>query len=312
MKRKTLTKESSLREYKARVNKIMDFINSNLSEKITLEQLAEVSHFSIFHMHRIFKSLVGEAPNEFIKRLRLERAASFLKYNPEYSIMEIAMRCGFNSPAAFARAFKQQFGICSTEFRQNYFKESKNSKTVDKSGKMKLSSSIYVEFIKSKNFEGLKMKYEITKMPPIRVAYLAHLEGYTDAIGGLFEKLCRWAGPRGYFNNETKVIGIGFDNPNVTPIEKCRYYACISVPESVQPEKEFGVLTLEGGNYVVADFVGKNEQINVAYESVVGKILPEIGYQPDDKPSFEIYLNNPNEDKDRLFKMKICVPVKPL
>jgi AraC family transcriptional regulator len=66
---KTRTKESSIREYKSRINKIMDFINVNLSEKITLEQLAEVSHFSIFHMHRIFKSLVGEAPNEFIKPL---------------------------------------------------------------------------------------------------------------------------------------------------------------------------------------------------------------------------------------------------
>jgi AraC family transcriptional regulator len=66
---KTRTKESSLKEYKARINKILDFINGNLSEKITLEQLAEVLHFSIFHMHRIFKSLVDEVPNEFIKPL---------------------------------------------------------------------------------------------------------------------------------------------------------------------------------------------------------------------------------------------------
>ncbi len=67
MKADKTTRDSSLRECKARLNRILDFINNNLGKKISLKELAEVSHFSIFHMHRIFKALVGEAPNEFIK-----------------------------------------------------------------------------------------------------------------------------------------------------------------------------------------------------------------------------------------------------
>jgi methylphosphotriester-DNA--protein-cysteine methyltransferase len=59
------------KDYISRINRVIDFINSNLKNEITLEQLADVANFSKFHFHRIFTSIVGETLSQFILRRRV-------------------------------------------------------------------------------------------------------------------------------------------------------------------------------------------------------------------------------------------------
>ena len=63
-------------EYKARINKTLDYIEAHLDNQFTLDVLAAVSNFSKFHFHRIFLGVIGETPFQFINRIRLQRAAS--------------------------------------------------------------------------------------------------------------------------------------------------------------------------------------------------------------------------------------------
>jgi len=97
---------STRTEYIARINRVLDYIDVHLDEALPLEALARVACFSPFHFHRIFGAMVGEAPTPYVKRVRLEKAASLLLKNPEQSITDIALRCGFSSSASFARAFR--------------------------------------------------------------------------------------------------------------------------------------------------------------------------------------------------------------
>jgi AraC-like DNA-binding protein len=94
-------------EYRNCLHRVLDYINDNLAEELHLESLADVAGFSPFHFHRIFSSMIGESPREYIERLRLERSANFLFMHPEKTITNIALECGFSSHAAFARSFKK-------------------------------------------------------------------------------------------------------------------------------------------------------------------------------------------------------------
>ena len=91
--------------YYEALNRVLQHIDANLSSDLKLQQLAQLSHFSPFHFQRIFKSIVGENPYEYILNRRLEQAIFMLKHRPKPSITAIAYDCGFPSPENFSRQF---------------------------------------------------------------------------------------------------------------------------------------------------------------------------------------------------------------
>ena len=89
-------------EYTARINRVIDYIEANIAKDLSLGELAQVAQFSPFHFHRIFSAMVGETLNEFIWRIRVEKAADRLITNPKKSVTEIAFECGFSGSSTFA------------------------------------------------------------------------------------------------------------------------------------------------------------------------------------------------------------------
>jgi len=155
------------------------------------------------------------------------------------------------------------------------------------------------------------MKSEIKFLPAVHIAYMVNFKGYEEkSIGVTYDKLCRWGGARGLINGATKFIGVSLDDPDITPVEKCRYYAGISVPENIQPEGEVLTLELPAGKYLVAHYDGPADGIALAYKNVYLELLPNSGFLPDDSYCYEIYYNDPLPEKK--FVMDICVPVKPM
>ncbi len=95
----------------------MKYIRAHISEPLDRETLAAVAGFSIPHFHRVFTAHVGESAISYIRRLRLERAARKLRMGA-VDITEVALAAGYDTHAAFGKAFKQQFGLSPSEFRQ--------------------------------------------------------------------------------------------------------------------------------------------------------------------------------------------------
>ena len=102
-------------EYISRINRVIDYIEKNIDKDLSLEKLAKVANFSRFHFHRIFRVMTGETLNQFIQRIRVEKAASQLISNPKKSITEIAFDCGFSGSAPFARSFKEYLNMSASQ-----------------------------------------------------------------------------------------------------------------------------------------------------------------------------------------------------
>ena len=100
------------------VQRMQDYIEANLKQQITLYQLSRVAGYSPWHTLRIFKELTGKTPLEYIRSLRLSRAALSL-WDEEAKITDVALNFAFDSHEGFTRAFSDKFGITP----QNYRKE---------------------------------------------------------------------------------------------------------------------------------------------------------------------------------------------
>ena len=111
---------------------------------------------------------------------------------------------------------------------------------------------------------------------------------------------------------ETKFITIYHDNPDITDETKLRTDVCLTVPAGTQVDGEIGKAKIPAGKYAVAHFEITPDQYQDAWNAVYGGWLPEGGYQPDDGPCYELYLNDPKEHPEGKHIVDICVPVRPL
>lgn len=316
-------------EYTSRINRVIDHIEAHLDEELTLEQLARVAHFSPYHFHRIFGALTGETLSRFIQRLRVEKAARMLVHNPNTSITEIALDCGFSSSSTFARAFRNRFDVSASEWRAAADRKMSNrvrkgGQTVRKDSEAAEVSQVYLDpttnqlkwRVEMNDESQLEAEVVVRETEPMHLAYLRHVgpyQGDAELFDGLWGKMMQWAGPRGLMRPpETQALTLYHDDPSVTPDDKLRISICITVPEGTSAEGEIGTMTLEGGQVAVATFELLPHQYGDAWTAVYGGWLPSSGFQPDDRPAYELYLSDPKEHPDHLHTVAICVPVRPL
>lgn len=98
------------------VQSMQDYILEHIDEEITLAELAKASCFSPWYAHRLFRELTGISPAEYIRKIRLSKAAKQLK-NKKCRVSDVAIGPGFESIDGFTRAFVREFGITPGEYR---------------------------------------------------------------------------------------------------------------------------------------------------------------------------------------------------
>ena len=106
-----------LQDHSGCIEEVIRYIHKNISEPLDRETLASVAGFSVPHFHRVFTAHVGESAIRFVRRTRLERAARKLRMGA-VDITEVALAAGYDTHAAFSKAFKQHFGFSPSAFRQ--------------------------------------------------------------------------------------------------------------------------------------------------------------------------------------------------
>jgi AraC family transcriptional regulator len=306
-------------EYEKRVNRVIDHIREHLAEELTLAALARVATFSPFHFHRVFTAITEETLFGFIHRLRIEKAAGALVSHPDQSILEVALDLGFSSAATFARAFKAQFGMNATEWRAggaerwraHRLPERKPGKQLRNPGKASRRGRPHTP---RKNREEDIMNVHVRELPPYHVAYMRYVGPYgAHGIPELWARLRKWMEASQLGRAGRITLGVGHDDPSITAAEKCRYDACVVVPEDFALDKWVNVMDVPGGKCAVAEFTGTADEIEGAWDGVFSGWLPNSGYQPDDRPCVEVYRGDPMVGaKAGVFRCDLCLPVRPL
>jgi AraC family transcriptional regulator len=107
----------SLPGYDERIENVKKYIWDHIDEPLNRELLAAVAGFSVPHFHRVFISCVDDNIASYVRRVRMERAGRKLRMGA-VNITEVALAAGYDTHAAFGKAFKQQFGLSPSAFRQ--------------------------------------------------------------------------------------------------------------------------------------------------------------------------------------------------
>lgn len=101
-----------------RLSRILDYIQANLEDDLTIDRMASIACLSKYHFARAFKQAVGQSPHRYVSAKRLERAKALLIHDDQ-SLADIALALSFSCQANFTRAFTQATGQTPGRFRHN-------------------------------------------------------------------------------------------------------------------------------------------------------------------------------------------------
>jgi AraC family transcriptional regulator len=95
---------------------VIDFIQSRISDDISLADMAAVAGLSIAHFSHIFTKSMGESPHQFVLQQRVQYAKELLS-SLDLRVIDIALACGFKTQQHFARIFRKMCGLSPTEYQ---------------------------------------------------------------------------------------------------------------------------------------------------------------------------------------------------
>ena len=101
-----------------RIKGMLDFIQKNYSNELTLKEIGEAVFIGERETLRCFARTIGISPIEYLKKYRVKVAANLLT-TTDLPVTEICIQCGFNSPSYFSKSFQRVFNVTPREYRKN-------------------------------------------------------------------------------------------------------------------------------------------------------------------------------------------------
>lgn len=301
--------------YLERVNRAIDHILQHLDQPLKLEAVAKVACFSPFHFHRIFRQLVGEPLNDFVKRVRLERALALLSQQDRKrtrtrrpTLTEIALACGFASSADFSRCFKQRYGVPASRFDVRKFREQRRAewqRTVMTPERRHLLDRLKP----GANPDNFTVK--LRRLPARTVAYIRVANPYAgDGVVKACARLLAWAERRGLADGQW--LGYMWDDPELVPPALCRYDVGLEVPADAlrAAEGEIGRIRFPAMQVAEVGIRGPIDQEMRALDWLFGTWLPASGYAPTEQPCFEAWDGRPFAHGYEHFELRAQIPVE--
>jgi len=293
-------------KYEEAILSTLIHIQTHLENDLHLDMLAERVGFSAFHYHRIFREIIGEPVKEYIRRLRIERAAYRLKVSEE-TILHIALDAGFKTHESFTRAFTRQFHITPNEFRNNFLRASRERK--------KLTQPKYIADYHVKA-EPTSRQIRLEHVRPIIVAFVRHVGPYDKLLDKdspmslLWDELFEWGNANKLINVDSLLIGIPQDDPSITPPEKQRFDVCVQIPEFRNPSGHIGCQTISAGMFGVCRHYGSFDNLAEAYLHIYDSLVTTGKYNLRTQTPFEVYGNSQVKGDIRIHFTDVYLPVE--
>ena len=299
--------EARIEAWRARIDRGVDHVQRHPDGDLRLETLAALACFSPFHFHRIFKTVTGETLGGFIGRIRLEKAARRMMAQPGTALLTIALECGFESASGFSRAFRRRFGIAPSRWDRVTPLKERNL------GKEAGHFPVYtVDELAAADGEG-RFETAFFHYPRQRLAVIRVENAYSafDRIRAAHDRLAAWYGEAVAPVTGMMLYGMSHDDPEITPLEQCRFDWAAVVPEAISVAAA-GIRFREMPACTVAAVRARGDVqvLDRAWQYLWRFSLPRSGFEPIDLPAMEVYVTPPAVLGWATYDMWCAVPVQ--
>jgi AraC family transcriptional regulator len=283
----------------ARINRAIDHIVSRLDAPLTLDEVARAAHVSPFHFHRLFRAATGQTLNQFVTRLRLEKALSLMARQPRRGLTEVALAAGFSSLSDFSRCFKQRFGVAPSRYDLPAHRARQREA-------LRATVPARPAAPDAANPDGFTVT--LRELPAFSVAYLRVADAYREgAVPAAAARLVAWAEARGVADNAW--FGYMWDDPEVVALADCRYDVAVQVERSMAAVGEVGRYDFPAMRVAQVTVRGGLDLEMRALEWLFDVWLPRSPWLPADLPCFEAWIGRPFAHGLEHFELHAWLPV---
>lgn len=299
-----ICKKSTIEQYQIatqiHINKLIVYLEENIDQKLTLEELADIAGYSPFHVHRIFRAFVGETLGGFIQRMRMGKAVNLL-LNSKQTITEIALQTGYQTPAGFTKAFKKIFYTTPSQVRKTR------------------TRPIYptISLQKVADIRRYEMEALIKELPTKRVLTITRKglidNNFNKAADEAFCVLTRFINANHAWSAIDKgCLGICPDDGVDVPPEESRYIAGYFLKEDgdVWARGEVKIMELPAGRVAVFVHKGSYDTLWQTWNKIYHDWLPGSGEKLRDTYPYEVYLKEKGTVPDEELITKIYIPIE--
>ncbi|MEO0628914.1 MAG: AraC family transcriptional regulator [Bacteroidota bacterium] len=279
-----------------RYKKLLDYLDRNFKEDINIEKIEAACHYSYRNINRIFEALHHETIGQYIKRLRLEKAAQYLKYSA-VGIADIAYEVGFKDRSAFSKAFRKKYGCAPSAFRSS----SESSLEVAQQSLITEAST-----------DRERLQFEPEYLPDFDYLFLEFRGDYTDtsALEKASEQLYKNAKDKGVLTDRSIFMTEIMDDSEISDSIHLRYNMgfILDRPLPTEPEGLFRIKKHKQQKYAKFVHEGNHQSCIRFYNKIYAFWMLDIGLELKDSPTIEFY---PNYDKtpDDDMLTEIYIPV---
>ncbi len=291
-------KPTTQAEYTKRIDREIAAVAASIEQERDLPSaatLANVANFSPFHFMRIYRALAGESLGATVQRLRLTRAAHLLA-GGSAAISDVAGRVGFETPQAFARAFRQQFGCSPSETRA--------------SGAMKSVPPV-APVAPDLLAPQAAIRVDIVTLDPFRVVVLRN-RGDFAKLDQAYTRLFAWMSERGALEAIAGIWGVPHHDPRDTPEAELLFDCCLATGAEVAPADGVALAELGSGVYLRHLYVGSYEHHEEVYDALLRQVLITGQWTLREAPSLREYVDDPETKPEAELRAHFYIPVAAL
>ena len=266
-----LSTSTAAARYRARLRRVLDYIDAHLHDDLRVERLSCIAAFSKYHFQRQFSASYGVGVYRYIQMCRLKRAGYELAFR-DGAVLQIALANGYEGPEAFARAFKKNFGQTPSDFREGPDWDAWH--TAHRPLRELRSRTMTAE----SQPNGVR----IVDFPTTRVAALEH-RGHPNAMGDSVRTFIAWRRRNALSPDVSATFNVVYRHET----DDCHYELCAATERDV-PANDVGVIAkvIPGGRCALLRHVGSEDTLPASIDYLYAQWLPESGEELRDFPLY--------------------------
>lgn len=288
-------------DHRERIRRVVIYLNRQLDKKIRLDRLAKLACFSPFHFIRVFESIMGETPQQYLIRKRMERAG-FNLLRHDWSVTDVAFSVSYETPSSFCKIFKNVFRISPRQFRditseKEYYKAHHPFRFFG--DKQKYSRSVPVPVIKN--------------LPPLKVIYIENRgakEGnFLATASASFRQFKKEIARQNLESMVHAQVSIYPFRPLTFDDKQVLNYVGAIVHREKKSLPGLKYTTFPSGRYAIFNHFGSYKFMPQTWNQAYMNWLPQSGRQLRDAPPMEIHLDTGSNPDSFQLKAYLMIPI---